>query len=112
VTPLYPSPISGGIPGAWRSLAGGWPSRSAGVGEAGGRADPEELKEAAAEFEALFVARVLDEMWRSATTASYFGRGFAATVYRDLFRDELARAVARSGGFGIADLLARRLSGG
>ena len=58
---------------------------------------------AAQEFEALFLAQVLDQMFAGIATDGRFGGGVAEGVYRDLLTQEYGKVLSRSGGFGVAD---------
>jgi Rod binding domain-containing protein len=67
-------------------------------------ADP--AREAALEFESVFLSTILDRMFASLPTDGPFGGGQAEATYRSLLAGEYAGALARTGsGIGIADTL-------
>ncbi|GBD28762.1 hypothetical protein HRbin31_00783 [bacterium HR31] len=85
------------------------------VGESAGR--PEDVREvlrlrrASQEFESLLLAQMLKSM-RRATEAWGTGQSFAGrTVWRELLDEQLALAVARGGGLGLARFLEQALLG-
>ncbi len=64
---------------------------------------------AAQEFEAFFLAQVLDQMFAGIPTDGRFGGGSAEGVYRDLLNQEYAKVLSRSGGVGVADSVYREI---
>lgn len=76
----------------------------AGAGKPG--ADGEVTREAARQFEAIFVQMMLQSM-RQAGDA--FGTG-EDTTYRDMFDQQIALEMTRGKGLGLADMLVRQLS--
>jgi flagellar protein FlgJ len=73
-----------------------------------GRESPEAAREAARQFEALFVQMMLKSM-RDANAA--FGDGSDGT-YRDMFDQQIALDMTRRQGMGIADMLMRQFGVG
>jgi flagellar protein FlgJ len=73
-------------------------------GEAG--AGPEVTREAARQFEALFVQMMLQSMRQA---SDVFGTG-EDTSYRDMFDQQIALEMTRGKGLGIADVLVRQLA--
>jgi len=69
----------------------------------------ERLREAAEEFEAVFLGRMLAPMFEGLSTDGPFGGGHAETVYRAMMVDEMGKSIARSGGIGIADAVYQEL---
>ncbi len=69
-----------------------------------------EVKEAAREFEALFVAYLLKVMRETIEESELAGGGLGRGIYTELFDQEVARAVARRSPLGISDILLRDLS--
>ncbi len=83
------------------------------VQSAGGYAsgqDKEELKKVAHEFEALFVSYLLKVMRETIEKSDSEEGGYGKSIYTELFDEEMSRAIARQGSFGIADMLVKRLS--
>jgi flagellar protein FlgJ len=72
---------------------------AAGTGRAGSVAG---LREVAQEFEAVFLAQVLAKLNQG------FG-GDEHTPFHDMFNDELAKLISRSGGVGVADAVLKEM---
>jgi murein DD-endopeptidase MepM/ murein hydrolase activator NlpD len=68
------------------------------------------LREAAKEFEALFLSYMLNVMRESIEDSGLTDNGLGRDIYTELFDQELARSMAGRGALGIADLLIRKLS--
>ncbi len=68
------------------------------------------LKEAAQEFEALFLSHMLSVMRESIEESGLTDKGPGQDIYTQLFDEEVARGLAKRGALGIADLLMRNLS--
>lgn len=65
------------------------------------------VKEAAQEFEAVFLSQMLATM-----TQELGGAGSVAggdDVYRDMFTKEVAKMISRSGGIGVADTILQEM---
>jgi flagellar protein FlgJ len=69
-----------------------------------------ELKKAAQEFEAIFIAQMLKVMRETIEESGLTEGGFGKSVYTELFDQELSLNLARNGTLGIADLLEKRLT--
>mgnify|MGYP006300771755 FL=1 len=87
----------------WHDVSG-----LSGLKHAGRRNDPEALRAAAEQFEALFVQQMLKSMRDTVPEDGPFASREANT-YRDMLDRQLAVDVAASGDFGIADALVRQL---
>ncbi len=72
-------------------------------------ADPTAIRRAAEEFEAFFVARMLEPMFDGISTEPPFGGGTGEKIWRSLLIEKYGEVVARTGGFGIADAVERQL---
>jgi Rod binding domain-containing protein len=59
-------------------------------------------KQAAQQFEALFVAELLKSAQRPAFGETMFSGGSAGEMYQDMFADEVSKRIAARGGFGLA----------
>lgn len=70
---------------------------------------PNELRQAAQEFEAFYLARALEPMFEGLSTQAPFGGGMAEDMWRSLLIDEYGKAIARAGGIGIAQAIVRGL---
>ncbi len=74
-------------------------------------ADLARLQKNAREFEAVFLAQMLQPIVRSPDSAPPFGGGFAEDVWRDMLADAMGEAISRTGGIGVADaVLAQALA--
>ena len=60
-------------------------------------------RQAALEFEAVFLAQMMGPMFQGLSTQGPFGGGHAEEVYRSLLIDEYGKLIAKTGGVGIAD---------
>jgi len=72
------------------------------------RPEEQKLKEVAQEFEAILIASLLKDA-RPGRQDGLFGGGLSNDLYRQLFTDEIAKAIARSGGIGVGKMLERQL---
>jgi len=69
--------------------------------------DAVQFHRAAQDFEAIFIQTLLRTMRESIGQKGVFPRGNALKIYESVQDQELARAMARGGGMGLADLLVR-----
>ena len=67
------------------------------------------IRQAAEEFEAVFLSQMLTPMFESLETDGLFGGGSGERMYRSLMVEEYGKALSRSGGVGIADAVARQI---
>ncbi len=67
------------------------------------------LREAAEDFEAVFLAQMLAPMFAGLEADGPFSGGQSESVYRSLLIEEYGKAMARNGGVGIADAVEREL---
>jgi len=74
----------------------------------GNESRPRKTKEAAKEFEAMFLYELLKEM-RSASGGGLFGKGLSGEIYQTLFDMEIARRLAERG-TGISEILEKELT--
>lgn len=72
-------------------------------------ADPAAVRKAAEDFEAVFLAQMLAPMFEGLGNDPLLGSGPGEDVYRSLLVQEYGRAMARSGGLGIADAVLREI---
>ncbi len=71
--------------------------------------DPEKLKEAAQQFEAIFIQQMYKEMRKTIPDDGLIQRGNADDVYAQLQDMEAAKITAQNGGIGLADLMMEQL---
>lgn len=70
---------------------------------------PDAARVAAQEFEALFLAQVLNQMFAGVRTDGPFGGGVAEGIYRNMLNEEYAKIIGRVGGVGVADAVYREI---
>lgn len=71
--------------------------------------NPEKLKEAAQQFEAIFIQQMFKEMRKTVPSDGLIQRSNADDVYSQLQDLEAAKITARQGGIGLADLMMQQL---
>ncbi|MCW8859520.1 MAG: rod-binding protein [Deltaproteobacteria bacterium] len=71
--------------------------------------DPEKLKEAAQQFEAIFIQQMFKEMRKTIPDDGLIQRGNADDVYTQLQDLEAAKITAQQGGIGLAELMMQQL---
>jgi Rod binding domain-containing protein len=69
----------------------------------------EQVRRAAEEFEAVFISQMLAPMFEGLETDELFGGGPGEDIYRSILVEEYGKAIARSGGIGIADAVQREI---
>lgn len=62
-----------------------------------------ELHDKAMEFEAMFISQMLAPMFEGIEVDERFGGGHGEKMFRGMQINEMAKAIANSGGIGIAD---------
>lgn len=67
------------------------------------------LRDAAQDFEAVFLSQMIKPMFDTVPTNEMFGGGNAENIYRGLMVQEYGKALAKNGGVGIADSVYREL---
>ena len=70
------------------------------------------LREAANQFEAIFLQTMLKSMRDASMGDPIFGNSNASEMYQDLFDKQMAMEISDGPGLGFADLLVRQLGGG
>lgn len=68
-----------------------------------------EVRAVGEDFEAVFLSEMLRPIFETVETDSLFGGGSGERVTKSLLIDEYGKAIAKSGGIGIADAVAREL---
>lgn len=66
-------------------------------------ANQAQVREAAENFESMFLSQMFNHMFSGLKTDKMFGGGPGEDAWKSLLVDEYAKATARSGGVGIAD---------
>ncbi len=67
------------------------------------------IDKTAQEFEAQFIAQMLENMFSTVETNPVLGGGEGEEMYRSLMVDEYGKLLARSGGIGVADHVKREM---
>lgn len=70
---------------------------------------PEQARAVAEEFEAVFLAQMMEHMMGDTTKSDTFGGGPGESAFRGLLNEEYAKVMARSGGVGLADALTQEM---
>ena len=96
-------------PRAWNSEAAtpDWQSSRVSPKKGGSLEDAARIKDAAKEFEALFLNHLLTIMRQSTGDSGLLGKGLGQDTFTELFDQEVARLLAARGALGVADLLIR-----
>ncbi|WP_428650620.1 rod-binding protein [Roseibium sp.] len=68
-----------------------------------------QVREAAEEFEAVFLNTMLQSMFTGLQEGGTWGKGHGADAWQSLLIDEYARSIASNGGIGLADSVEREL---
>ncbi len=63
----------------------------------------QQVAQTAQEFEAMFLAQLLQPMFKGIDAQTVFGGGPGADVYKDMMVKEYGKIIAQSGGVGIAE---------
>jgi Rod binding domain-containing protein len=96
------------LPGAPLPMrtAGFQPAEGHGRQDAGGT---EELRRAAEEFEAIFLAQMMAPMFEGLDTDGLGGGGMGEEIFRPMLIERYAEALSQAGGVGVADSIVREL---
>lgn len=79
------------------------------AGAHGAKPAPAAVRKTAEEFESVFLTTMLEGMFAGLKTDGPFGGGKAEETYRSMLASEYAQGIARAGGIGIADQVAREI---
>ena len=69
----------------------------------------QQVRAAAEEFEAVFLSQMLEPMFKGIETDGMFGGGSSEKIYQSVMLQEYGKALARTGGVGIADAVEREI---
>lgn len=83
-------------------------ARSNGPERSRGAQTPEQIRATAEEFESVFLAQMVEQMMGE-STQSTFGGGPGEAAFKSMLHEEYAKVMARAGGIGLADALAREM---
>lgn len=70
--------------------------------------DPK-IKKAAAEFESMVIAQMLQPMFEALDSDGMFGGGTGERMFRPMLVDQYAQAMSKAGGIGIAQSVAEEM---
>ena len=70
---------------------------------------PDDVRRAAEEFEAVFLAEMLGPMFDGLNTDGLGGGGMGEQIFRPMLVERYAESITRAGGVGIADSIVREL---
>lgn len=79
------------------------------AGRTRGEAARQQAREAAVDFEAVFLSAMFQQMFAGLKTEAPFGGGYGEEVFRDMLAEEYAKEVSRNGGIGLADHVYREI---
>lgn len=68
-----------------------------------GKRNEEQIRQAAEDFEAMFLSQMFNHMFSGQKADEMFGGGTGEDTWKSMLVDEYAKATARNGGVGIAD---------
>ena len=83
-------------------------ARSSGPDRPRAAQTPDQIRATAEEFEAVFLAQMVEQMMGE-STQSAFGGGPGEAAFRSMLNEEYAKVMAKAGGVGLADALAREM---
>lgn len=68
-----------------------------------------EARQAAQDFEAVFLQTFVEQMWSGIETEGTFGGGNGEKIFRSMLNEEYTKQIAAQGGVGIADNVYREI---
>ncbi len=72
-------------------------------------ANLDEMRETAQDFEAVFLGQMLQPLFKEISAAEPFGGGAGEEMWRQMQVEEFGKAISKSGGVGIADMVMREM---
>ena len=69
-----------------------------------------QLYKVSQEFEAIFIKQMLNVMRKSVAKSGLMDGGMAEDIFEDMLYDEYAQNMAKTGSFGIADMIYKQLN--
>jgi Rod binding domain-containing protein len=69
----------------------------------------DQVRRAAEEFEAVFIAQMMAPMFEGLETDEMFGGGPGEDLYRSILVEEYGKSIARAGGIGLSDAIQREI---
>ena len=74
-----------------------------------GKASGQNIDRLSTDFEAVFLSQMMGAMFAGDELTSYFGGGTQGEIYKSLLLNEYGKAIAQSGGIGIASQVKKEL---
>ncbi len=72
-------------------------------------ANEAQARQVAEEFEAMFLAQLIEQMMGESTESEAFGGGPGEAAFKGMLNEEYAKVMAKAGGIGLADNLTREI---
>jgi len=91
------------------SMTGLQAASAAMTGKAQGHMSTQRMRSVAEDFEAVFISEMIRPMFENIQTEEPFGGGPAEDIWRNMQIDEYGKAIAKTGGIGIADAVMDQL---
>ena len=79
------------------------------LGQAAPAVDRQRIRQAAEDFEAVFLSQMLEPMFEGIETDGPFGGGSSEQIFRSIMLQEYGKALAQRGGVGIADAVEQEM---
>lgn len=90
-------------------VQGAFQTREPSLPGTSGISNAEQARRVAEEFEAVFLAQLIEQMMGETTQSEMFGGGPGESAFRGMLNEEYAKVMARAGGVGLADDLTREI---
>ncbi len=75
----------------------------------GKKADEEQARKVARDFESFFISQMLQPMFREVSPEAPFSGGASEDAWRSFQVEEYGKTISRAGGIGIADMVYREI---
>ena len=95
--------------GRGQNMPAAGPEVHAKVGTAGKESEADGLRQAARDFEAIFLETVLKSMRKSVIKSGFIDGGNAEEIYRGMLDSEYARSMSGQGQTGLAEMIEQQL---
>ena len=69
----------------------------------------DQIDKASKDFESMFVAQMIEQMFGDSQGPEAFGSSDTADIYKGMMADEYGKQISKAGGIGIADHVKREL---
>lgn len=69
----------------------------------------EAARDAAVEFEAMFLTQMVEQMFTDIPSDGYFGGGQGEKMFRSMLAQEYGQEMSKKGGIGIADMVQKEI---